>query len=285
MSILSTWPDGTDPFRERPDAHSGLAFAFGAGRVRNDNVVTEVAAGTVTLTDATTNFIEVTGAGVVSDNTTGFTAGLIPLFEVVTAAGAISSVTDRRAFLMPTGGGGGGSAGLTLLDTVSLGAAGTITFSAINQTHRHLWIRARIRTAAAVVSDAMVMRVGNGTVDSGASAYAYLSHIAGSTSAVVHSNAANAMRLGNVPGNSADANRFGIVEIEIRDYTTTGTGELRLAIARSGARNTSANYAHSDSDGHWDNTIDAINIITLASIDGGFSNLAAGSRAELYGIA
>lgn len=104
MSVLSTWPDATDPFRELADSHSGLDFAYGAGRVRDDNTVTSVAAGTVTLTDATTNYVEVSSAGTVSANTTGFTAGAIPLYTVVTAAGAISTVTDRRAFLAVGGG-------------------------------------------------------------------------------------------------------------------------------------------------------------------------------------
>lgn len=108
--LLTTHPSGAaDPFQEQPADHSGLDFAYGAGMVRDDNNVTAVAASTVTLTDATTNYIEVTGAGSVSANTTGFTTGRIPLFTVVTAAGAISTVTDRRAFLMLPGLGGGGT--------------------------------------------------------------------------------------------------------------------------------------------------------------------------------
>ena len=99
MAILQTYPEAADPFRERSDAHSGLDFAYGAGRVRNDNVITDTAAGTVVLTDEATNYIEVTTAGVVSANTTAFTAGRIPLFTVVTAASAIGTVTDKRAFL------------------------------------------------------------------------------------------------------------------------------------------------------------------------------------------
>lgn len=106
--LLTNFPEGADPFQEQPADHSGLDFAYGAGRVRDDNTIADVAAGTVTLTDATTNYIEVTGGGAVSANTSGFTSGRIPLYTVVTAAGAISTVTDRRTSLA-IGSAGGGS--------------------------------------------------------------------------------------------------------------------------------------------------------------------------------
>ena len=105
MAILQTYPEAADPFRERSDAHSGLDFAYGAGRARDDNTISDTVAGTVTLADDTTNYIEVAPAtGTVSANAVGFTAGSIPLFTVVTAAGAIGTVTDRRAFLPNTAG-------------------------------------------------------------------------------------------------------------------------------------------------------------------------------------
>lgn len=124
--ILSTFPDALDPFQELPDDHSGLDFAYGPGRVRDDNTVADVAAGTVTLADDDTNYVEVTGAGAVSANTAGFTAGRIPLYEVVTASTAITSVTDRRALLSVPGSGGGGggivrSAHTTLTNTTTTG--------------------------------------------------------------------------------------------------------------------------------------------------------------------
>jgi hypothetical protein len=95
--VIESFPEGTDPFKVKD--HSGLDFAYGAGRVRKDNTITDVVAGTVTLTDDTTNYIEVTAAGVVSDNTTGFTSGQIPLYTAVTASGEITTVTDKRAFI------------------------------------------------------------------------------------------------------------------------------------------------------------------------------------------
>jgi hypothetical protein len=90
--------------------HSGLNFKYKAGKVRNDSAIYDTSAGQVALTDDATNYVEVDPAdGTVSANTTGFTSGLIPLYEVVTASGAISTVTDKRtSAIAGTGGGGGG---------------------------------------------------------------------------------------------------------------------------------------------------------------------------------
>lgn len=97
MAILSTYPRITDSFKQ--GTHSGLNFAYGVGSVRADNVVTNVAAGTVTLTDNATNYIEITTAGVISANTTSFTSGKIPLYKVVTVSGEITNIVDVRCFL------------------------------------------------------------------------------------------------------------------------------------------------------------------------------------------
>jgi hypothetical protein len=87
--------------------HSGLNFAYFGGNVHNDNVVTTTVDGTVALTDTTTNYIEVNiSTGAVTANTSGFTAGRIPLFTAVTSGGSITVVTDKRTWAR---GGGSGS--------------------------------------------------------------------------------------------------------------------------------------------------------------------------------
>ena len=78
---------------------SVLNYAHFAGDVRVDNAVVHVAAGTVALTNNATNYVEVNSAGVVSANVVGFTSGRIPLATVLTASGAISTVTDKRVWL------------------------------------------------------------------------------------------------------------------------------------------------------------------------------------------
>lgn len=107
MAILTSFPRIADPFKQ--GSHSGLAFAYGLGVVRADNVVVKVAAGTVTLTDDATNYVEVATDGTVSSNTTSYTSGQIPLFTVVVASGAITEVQDDRCFFSVGGGAGGGS--------------------------------------------------------------------------------------------------------------------------------------------------------------------------------
>jgi hypothetical protein len=87
-----------DPYDE--GTHTGLDFSYGAGLVRDDNIISTTNAGTVTLTDDSTNYIEVDpSSGVVSANTTGFTERKIPLYEAVTVSGEITVITDRRAYL------------------------------------------------------------------------------------------------------------------------------------------------------------------------------------------
>lgn len=78
---------------------TGLTYGYLGGNVRVATTVATVAAGTVSLTNNTSNYVECDGAGAVSANTTGFTAGSFPMAQIVTSGGAISSVTDKRAWL------------------------------------------------------------------------------------------------------------------------------------------------------------------------------------------
>lgn len=208
--------------------------------------------------------------------------------EVVASASRLNfgtdlSVTDSGSgeVKIDSTASGGGSGAWTRLATVDLASAGLITFSSISASYRHLRIEARLRTVASATTDAFVMRVGNGTVDSGSN-YAYLQRLSGSTSTVVQSASANLMRLGNIPGANAGAGFFAIVSIDVRDYGDTSIN--RLVKSESGARVSSSIYFESAANGHWANTADVIDIISLGGITDGFGNMAAGSRAELYGI-
>ncbi|MBW1954010.1 MAG: hypothetical protein JRI66_13190 [Deltaproteobacteria bacterium] len=115
--------------------HSGLNFKYTAGKVRNDSVITDTPAGQIALTDNATNYVEVDPAdGTVSANTTGFTSGKIPLYQVVTSGGAIDTVSDKRTpAIAGTGVGGGGHTQNTDIGTTSdtftidLDAAGSPT--------------------------------------------------------------------------------------------------------------------------------------------------------------
>jgi len=77
----------------------GLNVTVGAGRLvkADGSVVSWAKDAELALTDDDTNYIEVSAAGVVSANVAGFSGGSVPLAEVLTAGGDISSVTDKRA--------------------------------------------------------------------------------------------------------------------------------------------------------------------------------------------
>ena len=59
----------------------------------------QISNGTVSLTASTTNYLVANATtGAVSVNTTGFTAGMIPLYSVVTGTSTVTSYTDARSF-------------------------------------------------------------------------------------------------------------------------------------------------------------------------------------------
>jgi len=82
----------------RASAGAGLTLNFAAGRLRSDNVITDVSAGSLSLTDDETNYVEVDDTGTVSFNTVGFTAGSLAIAIATTVSGAITAVADKRAW-------------------------------------------------------------------------------------------------------------------------------------------------------------------------------------------
>jgi len=82
-----------------PQDGGGLDLIVLAGRIRNDNTVTDKSQQTVSLTASQTNYVELNSSGVASANTTGFSSGSIPIAEIVTASGSISSISDKRTWI------------------------------------------------------------------------------------------------------------------------------------------------------------------------------------------
>ena len=83
---------------------SGLIWFYYGGTIIVDGVVTQIANNIstgVTLSASTTNYIEADRSGTVTKNTTGFTAGRIPLYTAVTNATTITSYTDCRGQWQP----------------------------------------------------------------------------------------------------------------------------------------------------------------------------------------
>lgn len=88
-------------FGRRQSTTSGLTWGYYGGTITVDGVLTQIANGTLTLTASVTNYVEATRAGVVSKNTTGFTAGSIPLYQIVAGASTVTSYTDYRLQAVP----------------------------------------------------------------------------------------------------------------------------------------------------------------------------------------
>jgi hypothetical protein len=76
-----------------------LTWGYFGGPIQVDGVLTAIADSTVALTLSATNYVEATRAGVVSANTTGFTAGRCPLYTLVCSASAVTSETDHRPWV------------------------------------------------------------------------------------------------------------------------------------------------------------------------------------------
>lgn len=85
-------------FGVRASTTSGLTLGIYGGVVDVDGAQVALSATTLAVSDAATNYISLSRAGTFVVNTTGHPAGNIPLWEVVTASGAITSRTDRRRF-------------------------------------------------------------------------------------------------------------------------------------------------------------------------------------------
>ena len=88
-----------------PTAGAGLALnlASGTAYCGHPPVLLTYAGGALTLAPSTTNYVYLDPAASCqpASNTTGFSAGHIPLARVVTGASSISSVTDARHWFVP----------------------------------------------------------------------------------------------------------------------------------------------------------------------------------------
>ena len=83
-------------FARKASTTAGLTWGYYGGVLYVDGVANVIGDGTVLLTASATNYIQATRAGVVSANTSGFSAGLRPLYTAVTGSATITSYTDYR---------------------------------------------------------------------------------------------------------------------------------------------------------------------------------------------
>ena len=84
-------------YGRRQSTTSGLTWGYYGGNVLVNGALTQIANGTLSLTASASNYIEAEPTtGAVSFNTTGFTAGLTPIYTAVTGTSTVSSYTDHR---------------------------------------------------------------------------------------------------------------------------------------------------------------------------------------------
>jgi len=88
-------------FGRRGSVCSGLTWGYYGGTLLVDGVLSAIVNGSLTLSGSVTNYIESDRSGTVSSNTTGYTAGSIPLYTVVCGASTVTSYTDDRAWVQP----------------------------------------------------------------------------------------------------------------------------------------------------------------------------------------
>lgn len=132
-------------FGRRQALCSGLNWFFYGGVMLVDGTPTTISnnAAALVLTASATNYIEATLAGVVSVNTTGFTAGRLPLYQVVTGSSTVTSYSDVRAFAvaLPT---------QTSMASVAVTTA-DVTLSAVQSRCRYLTTTGALTADRAVI--------------------------------------------------------------------------------------------------------------------------------------
>ncbi len=160
-------------FDENPATTAGLTWGFKAGAIRVDNVVTDVSAGTLSLTDDDVNYVEIDQTGAASRNTTSFTSGSIPIRQITTASGVQTVSTDKRAWFVQIGSATETSEGSVELATDTETQTGTATDKVITPANLTARTATTARTgiveiatdgeAVTGTSDAVVMTPGTST--------------------------------------------------------------------------------------------------------------------------
>jgi hypothetical protein len=165
-------------------------------------------------------------------------------------------------------------AAFELISTTVLTAnTASVTFSAIPQDYKHLQVRAAVRTTRSFTNDELRMRF-NGITSS-----SYAMHFLRGTGSGVFSGflSGNDVFIGIIPaGNSAPAQAFGAVTLDILDYASTSKNTTGRSLV--GAHHSQADI--------WLGSQLLINTAALTQIQffPGGGSLATGSRFSLYGI-
>ena len=162
----------------------------------------------------------------------------------------------------------------SIASATGTGSSGTITFSSIPNTYKHLQIRYIARSAGAGTQNDITFKYNSAT-----STYADHTLTGDGASATAGNNTGRSyMTLTNVMTSSgAEANNMGVAIIDIHDYQSTSKGKTTRFFGGND-RNGSGNINLIST--LWTNTA-AINTITITS---GAGNFTTESTFALYGI-
>jgi hypothetical protein len=171
-------------------------------------------------------------------------------------------------------------------DFIATGTVGSnaVTFTSIPATYTHLQIRGTVRAGNHPYNtdDAILMRVGATSVDTGAN---YSQHfLYGDGASVAAGGSANSsyMQVADMPAASTTANTFGAFIVDILDYANTNKYKTTRSLSGFDT-NTTLGYTWLFS-GNWRNTA-AIDTISLAIVGfGDAATIGTNSRVDLYGI-
>ena len=169
----------------------------------------------------------------------------------------------------------------SIASATGTGSSGTITFSSIPTTYKHLQIRVMARdTSVNGTATNISFRVGNGTIDTGTN-YARHSMFTDSSVPEVTANAAasgnNITMIGSVVGGGNTAGVHSVMVIDILDYASTTKYKTVRGYIGLPTGNTDSGVILQS--GLWMST-SAINTIQLLDS----TNFATSSTFALYGI-
>jgi hypothetical protein len=163
--------------------------------------------------------------------------------------------------------------------TTTLGSnSGTITFSSIPSTFKHLQIRYMTRSAVSGNTAAIFM---NFNSDSGSNYYLYHELYAdGATAAAYAGGAGTKIQLDQIPAANKTASAFAVGIIDLLDYTSTNKNKTVRHLTGYDANGSGAVVFGS---GLWSpSSISAITSITLT--ENSSANFLANSSFALYGV-
>jgi len=89
-------------FGRRAAGCVALTWAYYGGPIIITGTPTRISNGSLSLAASSVIYVEATTTGVVSTNTTGWTAGRSPLYKITTGAASVTSYEDWRCMAMAT---------------------------------------------------------------------------------------------------------------------------------------------------------------------------------------